>query len=399
MTEKLSGREGGYYRWLVVAALFLVWTVVFGIQYSFGIFVRHLQEGLGCSRGTISLAMTFHLLVFALTMVPAGWAISRFRARTLYSLAAFGLGPPLALCGLVSEPWQLYLLYGLMGVSISTYGPTIFTVIASWFTAQRGLALGLASAGSGLGTLIAAPVANALINVWGWRSAFAILGLASFAILLLVSQLVRNPPDWRPAGGANGPGIDPEPPRTSLRQVMGTQEIRLIVAGSMSAQIASRVIVVHIAPHAMDVGLSALAAAMALSIVGFGSLVGRILMGFVQDRIGARLSMILCLLIMGVSLALLPLARTDAALFAFAVLFGFAFGGDVPQVPALTVRCFGVSALGVVYGTISAVVNVGSGLAPAAAGYIFDWAGSYTAAFLGASILLFFGAGAIFRIR
>lgn len=146
-----------------------------------------------------------------------------------------------------------------------------------------------------------------------------------------------------------------------------------------------------------------LAAALALSIIGFGSLVGRILMGFVQDRIGARLSMILCLLIMGLSLALLlallPLARTDAALFAFAVLFGFAFGGDVPQVPALTVRCFGVSALGVVYGTISAVVNVGSGLAPAAAGYIFDWAGSYTAAFLGASILLFFGAGAIFRIR
>jgi predicted MFS family arabinose efflux permease len=286
-----------------------------------------------------------------------------------------------------------------MGVSISIYGPTIFTVITSWFTAQRGLALGLASAGSGLGTLIAAPLANALIHAFGWRSAFAILGVSSLVILAAVSQFIRNPPGWRPAGRAAVQARDAEPPRMTLRQVMGTREIRLIILGSMAAQIAARVIVVHIAPHAIDVGLSALAAAMALSIVGAGSLVGRILMGFVQDRIGARLSMILCLLIMGVSLAVLPLAETDAALLAFAVLFGFAFGGDVPQVPSLTVHCFGVSAMGMIYGMISTVVNLGSGLAPTAAGYLFDWAGSYTPAFLGASVLLFFGAWCISRVR
>jgi len=414
MAEADSGDQadsragGGAYRWLVVAALFALWTVVFGIQYSFGVFFRPLQEALGASRGTVSLAMTVHLLVFALTMIPAGWAIGRFPARRVYSLATVGLGLPLALCSRVTEPWQLYLLYGIMGVSMSIYGPSIFAIIAGWFTAKRGLALGLASAGSGFGTLIAAPLSSALIHAYGWRNAFAILGVGSFCILLAVAQSIRNPPGWKPSrpGAAGGgpaagdrlPGAD-HPGRMTFRQAIATRAILLIIAGSMSAQIASRVIVVHIAPHAMDVGVSPFAAAMALSIIGCGSVLGRVMMGFVQDRIGARYSMIFCLGAMGLCMAALPWVSTDAAFFLFALLFGFAFGGDVPQVPVLTVHCFGAAALGMIYGFISATVNVGSALAPSAAGYLFDLTGSYTATFLGLSVLLFLGALCISRLR
>jgi MFS transporter, OFA family, oxalate/formate antiporter len=408
VTEDDSGVAGGYYRWFVVAALFIVWAVVFGIQYSFGIFFKNLQEALGCSRGTVSLAMTVHLLVFALTMVPAGWVISRFDIRTVYSLATLGLGLPLALCSRISEPWQLYALYGLMGVSISIYGPSVFIVITNWFTAKRGLALGLASAGSGFGTLIAAPLSNALIDSYGWRNAFVILGLGSFLILLAISQFIRNPPGWPSAqnGSANGSpaggsrvGRPESPGRMTFRQAITTRNILLIIAGSAAAQIASRVIVVHIAPHAMDVGRSPFAAAMALSIIGCGSVLGRILMGFIQDRIGARHSMIFCLGIMGLCLAALPFVTSDAAFFLFAILFGFAFGGDVPQVPALTVHCFGVASLSVIYAFISATVNIGSALGPSAAGYIFDLTQSYTPTFLGLSILLFLGAFSISRVK
>jgi MFS family permease len=400
--------KGGAYRWLVVAALFALWSVVFGIQYTFGIFFRPLQEALGAARGAVSLAMTVHLTVFALTMIPAGWAIGRFPVRRVYSLATVGLGLPLALCSRVTEPWQLYLLYGIMGVSMSIYGPSMFAVIASWFTAKRGLALGLASAGSGFGTLIAAPLSSALIQAHGWRTAFLILGAGSFCILLAIAQFIRNPPGWKPARpGRSGEGREPgrrpsdadHPGRMSFRQAIATRTILLIIAGSMAAQIASRVIVVHIAPHAMDVGVSPFAAAMALSIIGCGSLLGRVLMGFVQDRIGARYSMLLCLAAMGLCLAALPWIASDAAFFLFALLFGFAFGGDVPQVPALTVHCFGAAALGVIYGFISATVNVGSALAPSAAGYLFDLTGSYRAAFLGLSLLLFGGALCIWKVR
>ena len=406
--ETDSGNGSGAYRWVVVAALFSLWTVVFGIQYTFGVFFRPLQEALGASRGTVSLAMTVHLLVFALTMIPAGWAIGRFPARRVYSLATVGLGLPLVLCSRVTDPWQLYLLYGIMGVSMSIYGPSMFAIIASWFTARRGLALGLASAGSGFGTLIAAPLSNALIDGYGWRSAFVILGLGSFCILLAIAQFIRNPPGWKPArSGAAGAGQKAggqqagadHPGRMTFRQAIATRTILLIIAGSMSAQIASRVIVVHIAPHAMDVGVSPFAAAMALSIIGCGSVLGRVLMGFVQDRIGARHSMVFCLGSMGLCLAALPWVASDAGFFLFAILFGFAFGGDVPQVPALTVHCFGAAALGMIYGFISATVNVGSALAPSAAGYLFDLTGSYTAAFFGLAVLLFGGVLCIWKIR
>ena len=109
---------------------------------------------------------------------------------------------------------------------------------------------------------------------------------------------------------------------------------------------------------------------MALSTLGCGSLVGRLVMGFVQDRIGAKRSMIICLITMGVCLFALPFIASDAAFFVFAVLFGLAFGGDTPQVPALTVQCFGVASMGVIYGFVAGAVHITGSLGPLAAGYI-----------------------------
>jgi len=154
MAEAHARVSKPYYNWLIVAALFTIWTVVLGVQYSFGIFFKSLQDALGCSRGAVSLAMTLHLLLFSLIMVPTGWVIDRFSFRIVYSSAAFLFGIPLVLCSQISEPWQLYVLYGLMGVSAGIYGPSVFTVITRWFTEKRGLALGLTSAGAGFGALV-----------------------------------------------------------------------------------------------------------------------------------------------------------------------------------------------------------------------------------------------------
>jgi MFS family permease len=109
--------------------------------------------------------------------------------------------------------------------------------------------------------------------------------------------------------------------------------------------------------------------------------------------------MITCLIIMGICLIALPLVKSDASLFLFAILFGFAFGGDVPQVPALTVHCFGVAAMGIIYPLIASTVNIGSALGPSIAGYIFDLTYSYTFVFLGLSVILFLGAFGISRIK
>jgi MFS family permease len=222
---EVDSRVSGVYRgWFVVAALFAIWTVIFGIQYSFGVFFRSLQDAFVCSRGTVSLAMTVQLIVFALVMVPAGWINDRFNLRIVTSLAAVGFSLPLALCSLVSEPWHLYVLYGLMGVSTSIYGPPLYAVIVRWFPEKGGLALGITSAGVG-------------------------------------------------------------------------------------------------------------------------------------------------------------------------------FGGDTPQVPALTVQCFGVASIGVIYAFVAALVHITGSLGPLAAGYIFDLTHSYTITFLGAGVLLFLGVFSVSRLK
>jgi OFA family oxalate/formate antiporter-like MFS transporter len=408
VVEVDSKVSGSHYHWVIVAALFTIWTVVFGIQFSFGIFFRSLQDALGCSRGTIAWAMTIHLLVFALTMVPAGWAIDRFNNRIVYSLAAFGVGLPLALCSQVSETWQLYLLYGLLGVSIAICGPTIFTVLTRWFTQKRGLAFGIASAGAGFGMLTAAPLAHTLIASCGWRNTFLILGGASFIILLVCAQCIKNQPKpaFHKTQSAAGEPVDHDPLRqsTPLRgmtfgQAIRTREIMLIIAGFSTAQITSRAIAVHIVPYATDVGISPFVAAITLSMIGCGSFLGRIVMGLVQDRIGAKRSMIICLISMGVCLFALPFITSDAAFIVFAVIFGLAYGGDVPQVPALAVQCFGVVSLGVIYAFITCIVNLACSLGPLAAGYIFDATHSYTIAFLGSAFLLLLGVFSISRIK
>jgi OFA family oxalate/formate antiporter-like MFS transporter len=406
---KVNLRVSGVYQgWVIVIALFSIWTVVFGIQYSFGIFFKSLQDALGCSRGVISWAMTIHLLVFALTMVPAGWAIDRFNNRMVYSLAAFGVGLPLALCSLVSEPWHLYVLYGLLGVGIGICGPSIFTVITRWFTEKRGLALGLASSGAGFGALVVAPLTNALITSYGWRNTFVILGLASVILLFLCAQCIKNPPERAAdkTGSVAGTSGDSDQARhpnklheMTFRQAIRTREIMFIIAGSAAAQITSRLIVVHIAPHATDIGISTFVAAMALATIGFGSFLGRIVMGFIQDRIGPQHSMIICLTTMGICLFALPFVTSDVAFLVFAILFGLAYGGDVPQVPALTVQCFGVASMSVIYALIAGAVNIVSALGPVAAGYIFDVTDSYTIAFLGAGVVLFMGVFSISKIK
>jgi len=398
-----------YNGWVVVAACFVIWAVAFGIQFSFGIFFKPLQDSFGWSRGATSWAMTIHLIVFALCMIPAGWAIDRFNLQILFSVAALLVGFSLVLCSRISEPWQLYLLYGLpLGVGTSICGPAIPTIITRWFTEKRGLALGITSAGVGFGILAAAPLSNILITAYGWRNTFIIFGFAGCIILLVCAGYIKNPPQSVTNQTISAVGKFTNHNRTrrllpfqtmTFRQAIKTREILLIILASISANISNRMIAVHIAPHAMDTGISPSVAALAVATIGGFSLLGRMVMGFFQDKVGVQSSMVICLTTMGGCMIALPFIRSDLIFFSFASVFGFASGGDVPQVPAITAQCFGVASMGVIFGMVMAVTVLVSAFGPIVAGYIFDLLGSYTIVFWGGASILFLGAFSISRIR
>jgi MFS family permease len=248
------------YGWVVVATSFITCTVVFGIQYSFGIFFTSFQEAFGWSRATTSMVMTIHLSVFALCMVPVGWAIDRFNVRMLFSIAAILVGLAMVLCSHISQLWQIYVFYGLlMGVGVSMFGPVIMTIVTHWFTKRRGLALGIASAGVGFGTLVGAPLSHFLIATYGWRDSFTILGVFGGIILLICAQFMRRAP--LPVGNDTTTTL----PESTLHkkehyaskgmpliQALKTRDILLILTAQIFIGFTVRSVMVHIAPHAIE---------------------------------------------------------------------------------------------------------------------------------------------------
>ncbi len=126
---------------------------------------------------------------------------------------------------------------------------------------------------------------------------------------------------------------------------------------------------------------------------------GRLGMGFVQDKIGAQRSVIICLTTQAVSLLALPFIRSDSLFFTYAVVFGLTYGGDIPQIPAITAQCFGLTSLGIIYGLVQTVAALGGAFGPIVAGYIFDVTGSYTIVFLGAAIGLLVGVFCIQKLK
>ncbi len=408
MTEVSLTKPKIYYGWVIVATCFIIFTVAFGIQFCFGIFFRPLQESLGWSRATISWAMTIHLLVYVTCIALVGWVIDRFKTRIVFSIAALVVGVSLVLCSRISQPWQLYLLYGVgVGMGISACGPALMAIVARWFTEHRGLALGIASAGVGFGTLIGAPISNWLIVSLGWRNSFIALGITGSLILLVCAGYIKSsppsatnqskPPD-RLKNGLPSRERPPEP-RLTFWQALKTREMALLMVAHIAAMFTLRLVQVHIATHAMDIGISPATAALAVGTIGAAGIVGRLVMGFAQDRIGAKPAIILCLAAQGMAMLALPLIKSDLIFFGYAVIFGFTYGGDMTQIPTIIAQTFGMASMITVYSFASGFSNLVGSLGPLAAGYLFDATASYTLVLLGAAIGLLVGVFCIWRLK
>ncbi len=395
------------YGWVVVATSFVIFAIVFGIQFSFAIFFKPLEDTFGWSRASISGTLTIHLIVYGLSLIPAGWALARFNTRAIFAIAALLIGSSLALCSRVSEPWQLYVLYGVpLGIGVGICGPPLLALVVEWFSEKRGMALGIASAGIGFGALVGAPLINSLIASGGWRNAFVVLGAVSCATLLVCAYFMRRSP--RPAAGEresvtprghDSQASSPSSRGITFKQAIRTKEAVLIALAQSAAIFALRTVQTHIVAHAVDTGISPSIAALAIGTIGGLSIIGRLGMGFAQDKIGARRSMITCLAIQGTSMLALPFIKADLLFFVFAMVFGFTYGGDVPQVPALVARSFGLVAVSSIYGLVTAVGNMTGALGPIFAGYVFDLTGSYTIPFLVGVAGVFGGLFCIWKLR
>jgi len=387
-----------FYGWVVVAAAFCVTLMAYGVQYSFGIFLKPLAGDFGWSRVLVSGAVSLFMFSRGALAILTGWATDKYGPRRTVAVGGFFLGLGLILTSQISAAWQLYLFYGLMvgfGLSVA-FAPLVATA-SRWFVSKRGLAIGIVVAGIGAGTAVMSPLARYLIASFDWRLSYIIIGLMAWFIVIPAAFFLRRGPEEKgllPLGkhaATNERHSDASTKEASLasgkeglslKEAARTRAFWLLLTIIIFWSTCVQMSMIHIYPHATDLGIPEVVAANFLLLIGIFSIIGRLTMGAVSDRLGGKRTLTICLIIQALVMFWLLRATDIWMFYLFAVVFGFAYAGSVPQLPVIAGELFKLRSIGAIIGVQMLGVAIGGAIGPIVGGYVFDVTGTYAIAFL-----------------
>lgn len=357
-------------------------------MYTFGVFFKPLAGEFGWTRALTSGAFSLQMILHGLFYIATGRLNDRFGPRVVMSGCGLLLGVGYLLMSQISDIWHLYLFYGvIIAIGMSGGFVPLSSTVARWFVKRKGVMIGIAVAGIGVGTMIMPPVASWLISNYGWRTSYAVMGLTVLVIAISAAQFLRRDPAQMrllPYGQSEvqEESSNLEVGGLSLQEAMYTRQFWLLCVAYFSFGVFLQAIMVHIVPHATELGISPIAAANIFAAIGGLGIVGRIVMGSASDRIGSRPALIICFVLLTAALAWLLVARELWVLHLFAIVFGFGYGGMSALMPPTVVELFGLRSHGVVLGVITFITTAGGAIGSLMAGSVFDITGSYRVAFL-----------------
>jgi MFS family permease len=398
-----------FYGWWIVAAAFLNLFFTTGvIYYGFPVFYPAFVASLGFTRAQVTQGFLLGALLVGLPFgLFAGTLIDRVGARNVV-LSGIGLiGLPLVLMGRMTHFWQYELLCIAEVVGYTLAGPIANQVlIAQWFRARRGQAMGYAYLGLGLGGVVSPLLANHLVRSFGWRAALEIAGVVILAVLFPVGIWVTRSkpsdmglfPDGAIADDLRTLDSEPDGRVGSVAAAVRTRDFWLILAGATLILSSVNAVIQHFILFLKDQGYSVRTASHFLSALLISSLAGRVLVGHIADRFRKKNTMALFYLVLAASIPLLYLARQPMAAFAFAVAFGFSMGADYMLIPLVTADRFGLPSLGKLLALIIMGYMIGQWIAPWMAGKIFDTYHSYRLAWAIFTFAGLAGAAAIYSV-
>jgi MFS family permease len=351
--------------WRSVAAAFTSMFAVFGVAYSFGAFFEPMADELGSGRGATSLVFSITAFTYFLLGAVSGLAVDRFGPRPVLLVGATVMGAGLLLTSRTSSIEVGYLTYGVgVGIGVACGYVPMVAVVGGWFDRRRSAALGVSVAGIGLGTVIVVPVAAALIDAHGWRTTYVTFAAGSTGLLLLAAALAERPPRVATAAGA-----------LPLRQAVRTTSFASLYGSSLLLSLALFQVFVYLPDFAEDEGASTVSAAALVSVVGGASIVGRLVLGPVADRIGRIRTYRACFAVMGASFGIWLVAPSYPWLVVFALVLGGSYGGFIALSPAVAAEVFGVTNLGRLVGVLYTGAGVGALVGPPLAGLLIDASG------------------------
>jgi len=416
-----------YYGYAIVAAGFVVQGTVMGAFFTYGVFFDALYAEFGWSRAVLSGAASTANLVMGAGAFLFGALTDRLGPRRIITVAGFAIAAGYLFMSRIQLPWQLYATYALLvGIAFAAHDVVTLSTVARWFHNRRGRMSGLVKVGTGVGQVIGPPAAALLIAGFGWRSAYLWIAAVAGPLVLLAGQFMRRSPDSGDSRGPAAPAApdseqdDPGEPTpdqdasqaapaysahahpedsSRARELMRRPAFRLMGLAQLSLFFSVFTVIVHVVPYATDLGISREIASGVLSVIGGLSIAGRLAVGALADRIGARRSMLLCAGILASALAFLQFAGSVYTLYLFAVIYGFAHGGVFTGMSPMVADYFGLRVHGLLYGAIVFVGTVAAALGPPIAGGAFDLLGTYRPVFVLLVVLALVAVIALLRLR
>lgn len=365
-----------------------------GITDSYMVFLLPLQHSFGWSRGSLTSVYSICMLVSGFSSPLVGAALDRFGPRAVYGVGMATLAIGFSLAAHLDAIWQFRLVVGgLSGIGVAALGVVpASALLARWFHARLSTAMGVAYAGFGLGSLALSPLVQILIETYGWRETYSMLGLSLAALVPVVlalpwRRIAAGRGDWPvKTGGGQGAGAI-----AAVRQAMHAPIYWLFAQVYFFTALAIHMVNVQVVAFLVDYGFTPLIAATAYGAAAMLSVVGIAGSGWVTSRVGHGRATLLSFFgtCSGV-LALFAITISPAAFLmqSYVFLYGICQGARGPIVSTLVARNFPGHGLGAVYGTIYAIGAVGSALGAWASGWLHDLSGGYRANFACSLVML-----------
>jgi MFS family permease len=386
IANTLQKKSGAFYGYSVLFACFLIITLVYGAQASFGVFFKPMLNEFHWTRTATSIPFSLNLILSGVFAIFAGRISDRIGPKAVVAIGGVILGAGYILMSRITNLPGLYVSYGLVvALGSSTMYVPLVAMITRWFPEKRGLMVGIAVSGIGFGIGVVPTIASRLMVSFDWRSSLLIIGVASLVLIAGLAQLLKTSPlapvsassgerqhqTTAPAAGAGLP----------FNEALKTSQFWLIFVAWLLYGFFYQVSSVHLIPYATDLGMPELAAATLLTVIGIIGIIGRAGLGFIGDKINNNITLAIGFIAVAAVFFIIAASATVPALYIYAIVYGF-FSGVGVLLASINAEHFGLQSLGAITGAIILGNNIGGAAGPILAGHIFDVTGSYRPAFL-----------------
>ncbi|MDR1775048.1 MAG: MFS transporter [Actinomycetes bacterium] len=432
MSKVEKAQQRPFYGWVIVACAFLVIFLHMSIRGSFGVFLAPMGADMGWTTAQTSMGLSVFMVCYGIAAVFAGSNMDRFGPRPVFIMHGLLLGAGIFLSGYARQPWHFYLSYGVAG---GTGAGALFApptaMVRKWFLRDLGRAMGIATAGTGLGFGLAPIVSMWLIRVLSWQDAMRILGAIVGVGVVIVALFTKRDPEsigqvplgYEDAGGfdaavadlaetvgdvpaaedavvAEMEDVDAADYSFSLAQALRTPAFWLCAGLWFCSNFAEFTVYSHSVNYAtLDLGFDKTLATVLFSLIGFSFMVAGPIGGAFVDRLTARMAgdgfaarKRVLATFYGISMVTaiaLQFIRTPVAYGIYCVCYGAAYGTYIPAVAGYVGTVFGRKFMGRIWGVVTLIgMAGGAGIAPVFAGWLRDLTGNYALA-IWCSVLMY----------